>query len=172
VDGDCPVSGKCRISFRDEDGDGYGTSNGTTGRCDGSIPSGFASFEGDCCDNGGDLAVAAQINPAQEEYFEVPANICGIDWDYDCSGEVEFGGKKCGTGGCSDTTEDFKLTDCGSTANLECAADEDMCETVLEPLTPADCGTSFGLTSCTCTGAPTKKCRVVGSVNGRQVHCR
>jgi len=88
VPGDC-FSGTCRISYRDRDGDNYGVTSEATGRCDGSIPAGYAAEDGDCCDDGGNFGLAADIHPNQTSYFPEAANICDITWDYDCSGVVE-----------------------------------------------------------------------------------
>src|SRR5690606_16983924 len=44
-DEDC-LSGSCRLSYRDKDGDGYGTNDDVTGRCDGTIPAGYTAFGG------------------------------------------------------------------------------------------------------------------------------
>lgn len=85
---DC-FSGTCTISYLDADGDGYGIEDTVVGRCDNSIPVGYSLTAGDCCDDGGNLETAALIFPGQEDFFYQPASICGISWDYDCSGEPE-----------------------------------------------------------------------------------
>ncbi len=99
-DDDCP-SGSCRLSYRDRDGDGYGVDNDVTGRCDGTIPAGYTPFGGDCCDDGGNVELAALIHPGQTEYFDSPANICGISWDYDCNEIADPSPHEIPTGGCA-----------------------------------------------------------------------
>jgi hypothetical protein len=70
--------------YRDADGDGYGAPTSSVASCDGA-PAGYITQAGDCCDDGGNLAVAKTIHPGQQTYFTVPANVCGITWNYDCS---------------------------------------------------------------------------------------
>lgn len=153
-DADCPISGDCRISFEDKDGDGYGTSTVTAGRCDGSIPQGFSSVDTDCCDDGGELEVAALIHPGQEEYFSAEANICGIDWDYDCSGETDFQGSPTKDSGCT------------SSNGGSCSTSPD-CQKQQAPLSLADCGSSVAIQSCFCGPSA---CQATNSA-GRNILC-
>lgn len=157
TDDEC-ASGKCRISFRDLDGDGYGNDADAVGRCDGTVPEGYSSVGGDCCDDGGNLELAALIHPGQTEYFDAPANICGISWDYNCNGRVDFGGYTCPTSNdaCADpaqrdydspqATSDGRVVGC-THEGLACDGE---CMATVEPLTEADCASSFPPDSCRC----------------------
>lgn len=140
-DEDC-LSGSCRLSYRDKDGDGYGTNDDVTGRCDGTIPAGYTAFGGDCCDDGGNLELAALIHPGQTEYFDSPANICGIAWDYDCNGNADPSPHEIPTGGCAAPDGPPPCSYAGYIA-----------------MTEDDCGNSRGLTICqesnnTCKNGP------------------
>lgn len=182
-DSDCVVSEKCRISFEDKDEDGYGNDAATTGRCDGSIPAGYTALGGDCCDDGGNLEVATLINPGQETYFDTPANICGISWDYDCSEEVEFGGYTCSNSdeACADpksrdydsaaATETSYSTGC-VTALESCG---DGCEDEMVELSESDCGAHYPVISCgcnvSCGSGGCTACGVGASSRRRVVEC-
>lgn len=176
-DEQCPGSGVCRHSFRDEDGDGYGKSTSSTGRCDGSVPAGFSPVDGDCCDNGENLELAAKIYPGQPDYFAQPANVCGIDWDYDCSDEVDFGGFVCSKNNDDDCLDpanqnfDSPLAK-SSERTLGCANSgalcTDACKTEEGSLTTADCGSSYPLVDCSCGAL---SCSMVGGTSRRVVHC-
>lgn len=168
-DEQCQRSGKCRLSYRDDDRDGYGKSVNATGRCDGTIPAGFSPLAGDCCDNGENLELAAKIRPGQSEYFDQPAKLCGIDWDYDCSGGVEYGDYTCSTN-CDAVGSGRRPTD--SPAPIGCAndnqcTDNDGCKTKTRSLEPADCGTNHGLIQCVCKNGD---CRS-NTAAGRYISC-
>lgn len=128
-DDDC-VEGSCRISYRDEDGDGYGAGSDPSGRCDGSVPLGYAAVGGDCCDNGGNLAVAATINPGQSEFFTEPASICGITFDYDCSAALE-------------PVRSTLSVGCSSSAKVP------SCSAKIKDIGPLDCGQGVTARGCT-----------------------
>jgi hypothetical protein len=49
-------------------------------------PAGYVSNNLDCCDDGGNLTLAARIFRGQTNRFFSPAGICGILYDYDCDG--------------------------------------------------------------------------------------
>lgn len=182
-DEDCSVSGECRISYEDKDGDAYGNPDVRTGRCDGSIPAGFTALAGDCCDDGGDLETAALLNPGQETYFDSPANICGIDWDYDCSGGVEYGGYTCSNSdeACADEeNRNYDTTVATSTSYvtgcLTGTTCDDECEEAYTDLAKADCGTWYALIGCSCAGGCGQggctSCTSVGGTSRRVVECR
>ena len=52
-------------------------------------PIGYASMNGDCCDNATNIAVAKLIHPGADFQTTSAGGVCGITWDYDCSGTVE-----------------------------------------------------------------------------------
>lgn len=150
-DDDC-FSGECRISFRDQDGDGFGVESNSTGRCDGTIPAGYTALSGDCCDDGGDLEIASLIHPGQTEFFDAPANICGISWDYDCSGAVQTSvpslPQGCLNGGSAPP-----------------------CYQAQASMTENDCGVTRGAYSCAATGYPQQSCTNAGGT-GVLIRCR
>lgn len=85
-------SGICNMFFRDEDGDGHGTPANSTGRCTiSSPPAGYVAISDDCCDNGGNRAIAAKIHPGADFQSESAGGVCGITWDYNCNNVVDLG---------------------------------------------------------------------------------
>lgn len=118
--------------YRDADGDGYGSAVTTT-VCTGKQPTGYTDKTGDCCDDGGNLTLAAQIHPGQTAWFENAANLCGVTWDYNCSGGHE-------------------LRTANATAGCASSATPPSCETALKQLTDATCGTSVSQTTCYARG--------------------
>jgi hypothetical protein len=78
----------CTGFYVDVDGDGYGTGQ-AVGFCGTTAPVGYASQSGDCCDNATNLAVAKLIHPGARAQSTSAGGVCGITWDYDCSGAVE-----------------------------------------------------------------------------------
>jgi hypothetical protein len=46
-------------------------------------------MQGDCCDNGGNLIVAAAIHPGVDFQTVSAGGICGITWDFDCDGVIK-----------------------------------------------------------------------------------
>jgi hypothetical protein len=124
--------------YRDLDGDGFGSATTTTA-C-GTAPSGYVSQTGDCCDDGGDLVLAKTIYPGQPTFFTKAANICGIDWNYDCSpGGVEG-------------TPSTVPTGCTSGSSAP------NCVTQSRAITAADCGKTFGGCSCGLSGGTPSGC--------------
>jgi len=88
---DC-ASSACNIFFRDEDGDGYGSPTSSIGRCaTPSAPAGYVTNSQDCCDNGGNLLIAAKIHPGAEFQSVSAGGLCGVGWDYDCNGAIDLG---------------------------------------------------------------------------------
>lgn len=110
--------------YRDADGDGFGSS-ATTTVCGSTKPAGYSDQTGDCCDDGGNLTLAAKIHPGQTEFFDTAANICGITWNYDCSanGSIETSPASRGTGcqsgtsapTCATNVVAFTEANCGGT---------------------------------------------------------
>lgn len=130
--------------YRDADGDGFGSS-ATATVCSGTKPSGYSDQTGDCCDDGGDVALAAKIHPGQAEFFETPANLCNVTWNYDCSSAVETDPPSHGTG-CLDNTSapacvkevtPFNESSCGQTA-VECG-----CGATSQNACTTGCGSSY-----------------------------
>jgi hypothetical protein len=108
--------------YRDADGDGFGSA-ATTTVC-GPPPAGYTDQTGDCCDDGGNLAVAKTIFPGQTQFFSASTTVCNIGWNYDCS-----------TGGSIETSAPNHVTSCiTGTAS---------CTNVFTSFTTADCGTTF-----------------------------
>jgi hypothetical protein len=85
------ASSVCSQFYPDADGDGYGRSNEVIRVCGTAAPLGYVAAGNDCCDvsDAASRSRSAQIKPGQTAYFEWPAGICGIDWDWNCSGSVE-----------------------------------------------------------------------------------
>ena len=95
---DC-ASGLCKGFYLDVDGDGYGAGP-PVGFCGSTAPIGYASMNGDCCDNATNIAVAKLIHPGADFQTTSAGGVCGITWDYDCSGTVESNPQDCVS--CSD----------------------------------------------------------------------
>jgi hypothetical protein len=130
------------VYYRDADGDGYGDATKVKEECSGQVPEGYVARPGDCCDDGGDKAVAVQINPGQTKFFAKPAGLCGITFDYNCKNGVE-----------TDPLEE--LTSCAGS-----------CFAQYTTLREEDCGTYIGLCSCGGSGCS------LSCGSGRQVTCR
>lgn len=114
--------------YRDADGDGYGSAVTTT-VCSATKPAGYTDKTGDCCDDGGNLTLAAKIHPGQMDWFQSPANICGLTWDYDCSNKHEL-----------QVTQ--VLNGCAS------GVLPPNCSSVVVPLTDKTCGTTISTAGC------------------------
>jgi hypothetical protein len=86
------ASGACNTFYADKDGDGYGVTSDAVKRCGKSVPLGYQAVAGDCCDlaDASVRTLSQRIRPGQAEYFDAPANLCGITWDYNCSGTGEL----------------------------------------------------------------------------------
>jgi hypothetical protein len=52
-------------------------------------------MNGDCCDTATNIAVAKLIHPGADFQTTSAGGICGITWDYDCSGTVESNPQDC-----------------------------------------------------------------------------
>jgi hypothetical protein len=115
----------CTAFYVDVDGDGYGTGQ-AVGFCGTTVPVGYASQSGDCCDNATNLAVAKLIHPGQNTYQSTSAGgVCGITWDYDCSGAIE--------------TQSGQLVGCGP---------DPTCQTMLTQFPDSECGQSVNYDGC------------------------
>jgi hypothetical protein len=118
----------CTGFYVDVDGDGYGTGQ-AVGFCGTTAPVGYASQSGDCCDNAPNLAVAKLIHPGQETYQTTSAGgVCGITWDYDCSGAIDTQlptAVGCGSyPDCAPMTVPFPASQCGqSVTSIVCKPD-------------------------------------------------
>jgi hypothetical protein len=89
--GECEA-GVCAQWFADSDGDGFGKSSDVRRTCGSEPPNGFADRGGDCCDlDGASRAVAARVNPGQQQFFYDAQTVC-LDvggYDYNCDGDQE-----------------------------------------------------------------------------------
>lgn len=137
--------------YRDADGDGYGSAVTTT-TCSNSRPPGYTDRTGDCCDDGGDIGLAAQIHPGQQSWFETPANLCGIIWDYDCSGQHEL------------------LTEQAEAGCVK-GATPPACETTYVRLRDDTCGTLLDLSFCyELATMSSSACRTTGTGSMQKCH--
>jgi hypothetical protein len=134
--------------YPDADGDGYGDSTAAISSCIGA-PSGYVAQAGDCCDDGGNLALAKAIHPGQLTYFTVPANLCGITWNYDCSAndsiqlQIPQYLKTCSTSPCNNgSSGNYDASSCGTLLNTGCV-----------------CNTIGGINTCSlyCPGSQTQQ---------------
>ncbi len=109
------ASHACTAFYVDVDGDGYGTGQ-PVGFCGTTAPIGYASQGGDCCDNATNLAVAKLIHPGADFQLTSAGGVCGITWDYDCSGATESRPNIVGCEpDCTHITEPYPDDDCGQT---------------------------------------------------------
>ena len=89
------VRRRCKPFYKDVDGDGYGTGQ-AVGFCALTAPPiGYAAQTGDCCDDAPNIALAKLIHPGADFQITSAGGICGITWDYDCSGRFEKGTDTC-----------------------------------------------------------------------------
>jgi hypothetical protein len=79
------ASNACTPFYVDQDGDGYGTGQ-AVGFCGTTAPVGYAAQTGDCCDTAPSIAIAKLIHPGAGYQTTSAGGVCGITWDYDCSG--------------------------------------------------------------------------------------
>ena len=110
------ASGICNPFFVDVDGDGYGSGQ-AVGFCTLTAPPiGYAAQNGDCCDDGTNIATAKLIHPGADFQTTSAGGICGgITWDYDCSGMIESSPKLSNdcTADCTSIFVDFAEAACG-----------------------------------------------------------
>ena len=113
--------------YTDADGDNYGTGSSQQICSGASLPSGYASQGGDCCDTD------ANAKPGQTSYF-TSTNACG-SWDYDCDSSISKSSASCGyAASCSPTgsvsycsapycRRTYALYDCGESGDkYQCCA--------------------------------------------------
>jgi hypothetical protein len=109
----------CTAFYVDADGDGYGAGT-PAGFCGTTTPVGYASQNGDCCDDSAH-AVAKLIHPGADFQTASAGGVCNVTWDYDCDGTVETS-KSLGsckhpgsTTDCTNVPGSFPESDCGTT---------------------------------------------------------
>jgi hypothetical protein len=112
----------CTGFYVDVDGDGYGTGQ-ATGFCGTTAPVGYAFQSGDCCDNGTNLAIAKLIHPGADYQTSSAGGVCGVIWDYDCSGTIEQSRPHvsyCGPyPSCANMFDTFPDSDCGQSVTFD-----------------------------------------------------
>jgi hypothetical protein len=86
---DC-VSNVCVTFYPDLDNDSYGDPSKPQKLCGASPPSGYVTDHTDCCDDGGNLSIAALIHPGADPQPNSAGGVCGVTWDYDCDGTIEI----------------------------------------------------------------------------------
>jgi hypothetical protein len=83
-------------------------------------------MNGDCCDAATNIAVAKLIHPGADFQTTSAGGICGITWDYDCSGKIEkdrMDCPSCNENPCGCAYVDFPDADCGTNqAGVTCAS--------------------------------------------------
>ena len=131
--------------YRDADGDGFGSA--ATATFCGAPPAGYSDQTGDCCDDGGDLAVAKTIFPGQTQFFSASTTVCNIGWNYNCSAN-----------GSIETSPPDHFTSCITGAAS--------CTNVSTTFATADCGTSFCEGSCTVLGPKGTPCSLYCANSG------
>lgn len=135
---DC-ASGVCSFFFRDEDGDGYGAPSNSIGRCSITTPPpGYASNSRDCCDNGGNVLLAAKIHPGADFQSVSADGLCGVTWDYDCSGGIETNPDEQVYQGCSSSS----------------ASSPDLCVSTYLAVAQSSCGAQYPRCYCGSIGVP------------------
>lgn len=128
-------SGACNPFYADVDGDGYGTGQ-PVGYCTLTAPPiGYATQNGDCCDDATNIAVAKLIHPGADFQLTSAGGICGITWDYDCSGKIDSNPKTivCSSDApsCTYTSVNYADSSCGGTLlTCGCALAGSNCNTV------------------------------------------
>ena len=89
---DC-AGGACVLAYADLDGDGYGTGQAVSVCAQklgvgAGTPPGYSFQSGDCCDDPNHLSTSKLIHPGADFQTVSAGGLCGITWDYDCSGTV------------------------------------------------------------------------------------
>jgi hypothetical protein len=132
ADNQC-ASGRCLQWFRDQDGDGFGTTTFTLRSCGvpnvTAPPNGLIATSGDCCDTD------AQAYPGQAQFFIVPRTGCG-GFDYDCSAREEKAPSTVGITAC----ELLVFPNCSATLWTDGEGGVG--------ITPPECGLAGGATFC------------------------
>jgi hypothetical protein len=139
------ASHACTGFYVDVDDDGYGTGQ-AVGFCGTTAPVGYASQSGDCCDSATNLAVAKLIHPGAGFQATSAGGVCGITWDYDCSGSIEHNLDDFGSckpyPDCSNVPSAFPDSDCGQLVTpTPCRINDDqgICYTVDFPAITLTC---------------------------------
>lgn len=170
---DC-ASGICNTFFRDEDGDGHGAPTGTIRLCTVSVPpTGYVAAGDDCCDNGGNLIVAAKIHPGADYQSVSAGGVCGINFDYDCSGAEDPMPNQLGPSNCGQVTVTCDLNAAADTCVATCtstnANTNPACAGACAVYSQPPCGTAIGVDVSFCAGfnaGGTPFCEVTGFGNG------
>ena len=146
------VSNACTAFYLDQDGDGYG-SGGAVGFCGNTPPVGYATQNGDCCDDPAHLAVSKLIHPGAGYQTASAAGVCNITWDYDCSGVIEQSAQEgiCPSNiTCPNCSEGTALITFTSFPNTECGAQVQACTACANGFA-CFTGDSCDQTNCTAT---------------------
>jgi hypothetical protein len=120
------ASNTCTPFYQDLDGDGYGA-GAAAGFCGTTAPVGYATKNGDCCDDPNHLSVAKLIHPNADFQMTSAGGVCNVTWDYDCSGKVDKSAPMYGCDptsappNCRMTTGEYADSTCGmSVAGCGC----------------------------------------------------
>ena len=137
----CSLSSQCATStctpfYLDADGDGYGAGP-AAGFCGTATPVGYASQNGDCCDDSSHV-IAKLIHPGAGFQTTSAGGVCNVTWDYDCDGMVETSQQQ---GMCSPAS-----------------VYPDNCINVAQPYPENDCGTNVSPDACTAYPIPGGSC--------------
>ena len=144
------ASGVCSPFYVDADGDGYGAGS-PVGFCGTATPIGYASQNGDCCDDASH-AVAKLIHPGAGFQTTSAAGVCNVTWDYDCDGTIE-------------TSKQTGMCDSESVY-------PDHCINVAENYPESDCGIPESTESCIAFGEGGGTCTVYPSPDKGTLGCR
>jgi hypothetical protein len=143
------LSGVCPQFYLDGDGDGYPVQANPRGYCNTNTPPGVtympARSDGkwDCCD------VDLTVNPGVTDYFTYPNATYG--WDWNCSGALE--------------KQPIDIVSCvPDPTNTFCVG------STTQGTPSGDCGSSYGVPSCTQTSSSPLTCSLVGG-HGGTVQC-
>ena len=113
------ASNACTPFYQDLDGDGYGA-GAAAGFCGTTAPVGYATKNGDCCDDPNHLSVAKLIHPNADFQMTSAGGVCNVTWDYDCSGKVDKSAPMYGCDptsappNCRMTTAEYADSTCGT----------------------------------------------------------
>jgi len=144
------ASSVCSPFYVDADGDGYGAGS-PVGFCGTATPIGYASQNGDCCDDASH-PVAKMIHPGAGFQTSSAAGVCNVTWDYDCDGTVE-------------TSKQNGMCDPASVY-------PDQCINVPQNYPESDCGMAEHSTDCIAFGENGGTCTVYPSQDTGPLGCR
>lgn len=170
---DC-ASGVCNTFYRDEDGDGHGATTGAIRLCTVTTPpAGYVTVGDDCCDNGGNLITAALIHPGADFQSASAGGICGINWDYNCSGLEEPMPNQLGPSNCGQLSVTCDVDPAGGPCIATCtstnASTNPACAGACGVYDQPPCGQSISVAIVFCAGynaGGTPVCQPSGSGNG------